>query len=428
MKLYVYQTDTVLKPFGDHVSEAQIMLETLAETQARACRKAGLELQRVARPDQAVERPCLLMADYVYVSVKALKDFVRAAGKRRGQGAALALKRGRAVEQTLPLSDARREDWDEGGQGGRVILDLWYLPDGELPGQAAEVRSALASRAPALEVFMREITVPVRLPVLDETRRHFHYAITSTVCCHVQHWVHLLWLCQLAFGVAWLERVYAHKAWAALKLLGSLAQGRSLNRWKVLAGMNDIGPGGDIHPTAYLEASILGKNVKVGAGACIRNSLIGDDVIVADHAVVLNSVVGHRCYLTENFFLVSSLCYPGSTLGNVKLQMAVIGRDVYLHGWCSFLDAKFIGDIKVRHKGEQVGTGQSFLASCVGHRAVLGAKVLIHPGRELPNDLLLVSRPEDVIAEVPADLTPGVPMVRDQGGLVPLASLKKTRS
>ena len=71
-----------------------------------------------------------------------------------------------------------------------------------------------------------------------------------------------------------------------------------------------------------------------------------------------------------------------------------------------------------------MGTGRSFFASCIGHRAVLGAKVLLHPGREVPNDLLMVSRPDDVIAEVPAEIPPRTPMVRDRGTLVTLESLK----
>ncbi|RME25789.1 MAG: hypothetical protein D6806_07300, partial [Deltaproteobacteria bacterium] len=225
-------------------------------------------------------------------------------------------------------------------------------------------------------------------------------------------------------GIAWNEYFRHHKVRAIAKALWAVLKRFSVNRYKVLSGMNVIGQGCEIHPTAYIEFSMLGRGVKVGAGCSIRNSIIGDGVEIADHAVVVNSVVGRDCFLTENFFLVSSLCYPGSTLGNLKTQMAVIGRDVYLHGWCSLLDAKFVGDIKVMHRGKRVGTGRSFMASCIGHRAVLGAKVLIHPGRDIPNDLLMVSRPEDVIVEVPPNIPPRVPMVRDRGTLVPLEQLK----
>lgn len=425
MKMYIYKTGTVLAPFGDDVSQAQVMLETLAETQERACRCHRIEPVRVASPAEATERPCLLAADWTYFSEKALGDFLRAVRTTGRPGGRLALKRCVSVEHTLPLQDIERIDWET--PKARAAYDLWLVPSGELPDDPAQVRGALAERCPACLVPMREVVRNVRLPVLDSTERHFKYPITSTVCCHVSHWTHLLWLTTLAFGIGWLEHIRHHKTRTFLRVLGTVLRRFSLNKWKLLAGMNAVGKGSDVHPTAYLEGSLLGRGVQVGAGACIRNSLVGDGAIVADHAVVVNSVVGRECYLTENFFLVSSLCYPGSILGNLKTQMAVIGRDVYLHGWCSLLDAKFVGDIKVLHRGERVGTGRSFMASCIGHRAVLGAKVLIHPGREIPNDLLMVSRPEDVIAEVPPDLPPRTPLVRDRGTLVTLASLRKDR-
>ena len=66
------------------------------------------------------------------------------------------------------------------------------------------------------------------------------------------------------------------------------------------------------------------------------------------------------------------------------------------------------------------GGGRQFIGSVVGHRARVAAKVLIHPGREIPNDALIVMRPDEVVSVVPADIQPGVPMVRDRGTLVPL--------
>ncbi|MBN2497921.1 MAG: hypothetical protein JXR96_25225 [Deltaproteobacteria bacterium] len=423
MKAYIYRTGTVISPFGDDVSESQVMLESLAETQLRACRRAGVELVRIDSPDEAVERPCLLAPDCLYFSEKALADFLAVCRKRGQGGGRLALERCASVEHTLPLQDVELEDWR--GDAGRAVYDMWFVADGPLPREGAELRAALADRCPVLTVPMREIVIPVRLPVLDEKQRIFRFPITSTVCCQIGHWTHLLWLSNLAFGTGWMEYVRKHSVWTALKLLGTVTRTRSINKWKVLSRMNVVGKDCDIHPTAYLEASIIGDGVKIGAGACVRNSLIGDSVVMADHAVALNSVVARECFLAENFFLVSSLCYPGSTLGNVKTQMAVIGREVYLHGWCSLLDAKFAGDIKVVHHGKPAGTGRSFMAACIGHRAVLGAKVLVHPGREIPNDLLLVSRPEDVIAELPAEIPPRTPMVRDSGTLIPLAALRK---
>ncbi len=425
MKAYIYRTGTVISPFGDDVSDVQVLNQSLSETQRRACRKAGLEWSRIDDPSEARERPCVLAPDSLYFSEKALGDFLKAARKRGVSGASLALRRCTSVEHALPLQDTRLIDFRS--EHGRAVYDLWLVPEGPLPADPARVRDELAGRCPPLEVPMREIAIPVRVPVLHEQERPFLFPITSTVCCNISHWTHLLWLAHLSLGIGWMEHLRSNAASSALQLLGSVARRPTVNKWKVLARMNRIGRGCDVHPTAYLEASILGDGVEVGAGACIRNSIIGPDVVVADHARVINSVVGQACLLTEDYFLLSSLCYPGSILGNPKTQMAVIGRDVYLCGWTSLLDAKFVGDVQVVHRGEKVGTGRSFLACCIGHRAVLGARVLIHAGREIPNDLLMVSRPEDVISEIPPDLPQNTPLVNEGGTLVPLQSLQKRR-
>jgi hypothetical protein len=89
-----------------------------------------------------------------------------------------------------------------------------------------------------------------------------------------------------------------------------------------------------------------------------------------------------------------------------------------------YFSEKVLGDVQVIHRGQKVGTGKAFLACCIGHRAVLGARVLIHAGREIPNDLLMVSRPEDVVAHIPPDLPANTPLVRHEGGLVPLKNLR----
>ena len=175
----------------------------------------------------------------------------------------------------------------------------------------------------------------------------------------------------------------------------------------------------DVHPTAYVSASILGRNVQVGAHATIRNSIIGDGAVIQDHAVLLNCVVGANTLITENAFLVSDVIYPDATVGNYKLQVCLIGRGAYVNNWASFVDAKFVGHVKVQQNGALVSSERAFLGSVVGHRAKMAAKVIVQAGREIPNDTVVVMRPDEVIRTVPKGLPPGQPLVRDRGTLVP---------
>ena len=282
--LYICRTRETIAPFGDPVGQSQVMQETLAETQQRAARRFGLRPVFVDSPAEARERPCLITTDAVYFSERALGTFLAQLARRPG-GAAAALRRCVSVEHALPLQDVRQEDWE--GPAARVVYDLWYLADGDLPARVEDLRSALEGRCPPLVVPMKERVIPLRLPSLLEEERILRYPLTSTVIVHVSHWTHLLWLSQLSLGVAGMEYFRAHRLHSVGKLLWAFLRRPSLNRYKLLSGLNVVGPGARIHPTAYLEASILGAGVQVGAGACVRNSLLGDNVIGGDHAVVL---------------------------------------------------------------------------------------------------------------------------------------------
>ncbi len=422
MKAYVFHTDTFIEPFGDHVSQAWVMNQSLAECQQRACDAAGLELERVDDPSQIQSFPCIVMPDYVYISEKALTDFFNSAQKKSLRNVRLGIRLCVSTGYCLTLQDA--EVIEREGKDDLVAYDVWLLDSGPIPSETLAIRKVLDQRCKVLQIHIRELTVSVRQPTIGHTVQSYDFPITSTVCCHIGHWTHLLWLAHLSFGISWMELARSHKLKTGMKLLKAFATG-GMKKWKILSRLNHHGSGCDIHPSAYLEASILGDGVKVGAGAVVRNSIIGSNVTISDHAKVVNSVIGDGCLLTENYFILHSLCYPDSVLGNPKTQMAVIGRDVYLYGWTSFIDAKFSGDVKVMHKGKPTSSNRSFLACCIGHRAVLSARVLIAAGRQIPNDLYMVSRPEDILNDIPKDLPVNTPLICDKGKLITLKEFER---
>ena len=244
--------------------------------------------------------------------------------------------------------------------------------------------------------------------------------VTSTLAAHVEHWVHILWLNQATFGTRWLEIARAHKLWVAWRALTSPPYTvAAVTRRFVHCGKNVR-----IHPSAWVEASILGDNVVIGARASVRHAVLGDGVVVGDHATVLSSTLGDGVKVTPRTFVVWSAAYPQAVLSNYKLQVSLIGRGASLSTWAGFIDAKLQGTIEVRHDGKLQSTQRSFLGSCLGHGAHVGAKVLLLPGREVPNGAFLTMRDDELVREIPAELPPGVALVRHQGTLVPLSSLK----
>ncbi|HEY4224073.1 MAG TPA: hypothetical protein VGO62_22110, partial [Myxococcota bacterium] len=244
--------------------------------------------------------------------------------------------------------------------------------------------------------------------------------VTSTIAAHIEHWVHILWLNQLGFGIRWNDMLRNHKLWSLARALAAFpwTPFSRFFRSFVRKGRNVR-----IHPTAHVEASILGDDVVIGARASVRNSIIGNGVEVGDHATVLSTTLGDRAYVTPRTFVVWAAAYPDAVLTNYKLQVSLVGRGASLSTWAGMIDAKLQGHVEVKHDGKLRSTERSFIGSCIGHGAFVGAKVLIMPGREIPNGAFITMRPDELIVDVPRDLPQGVPLVRDGGSLVPLDRL-----
>lgn len=470
----VLRTGHVVEPFMEPPDALPYAESTWQDERARIAGQLGATVHIVEAGQSpadvlaAQNGPAVVLADHCVVSEKALKDFVKTAASAALPGpAALALCRTPGAEYARPASTARIEPLDQAGPGARpagakgpeadaterVVYDCFFVPDpaalgrtaGALPpadqasptqdasdatgtattnpGQA--LLAALRTDAAAVVVKKREIVVPVRLPILgdDAAARDasmLDYPITSTVCVHVEHWVHLLWLNHQAFGIRWNELVRAKPVWVALRALSAF----SLSRPKIMAKMVRTGRGCEIHPTAHVEGCILGDGVKIGARATVRNCILADGVEIGDHASVLASVLSKDVYVTPKSFCIWSLADQNAVISNYKLQVSVLGKGASTSTWAGLIDAKFQGAVQVMVNGTRKSTERQFLGSAVGHRAHVGAKVLILPGRSVPNDTTIAMRPDELVHEVAPDLPTDVPLVRHGGRLVPLSELR----
>lgn len=412
----VLRTEGALSPFGDPPRDGWFSGETVEQATVRALTAAGMTVESGLDPEQAAARladggPAMLLPDSVYLSEKAARDFDRAA-RRADRPVALALERDASVAWTEPLQPLRASD------AATVVHDVLWIPGGDVPPPRADPKAWLRSfEAEPLEVRKRVLTVPVRVPTLDgATRNLLAYPVTSTVVVAVDHWVHLLWLNQIAFGIRWMELLRRRPLWGLWRAISAL----SFDRHRLLERMVWVGRGARIHPSARLSGTIVGEGARIEAGATVRNGFIGARAEVGAHATLLNTVVGDDAHVHEDATLVSCAVYPQASVGNLKLQVSLLGRGCLVNGWAGFVDAKFDGPIRVQHRGELRSTGRSFLGSVVGHDAQVAAKVLVMPGREIPNGATVVMRPDEVISRIPDDLEPGRPYVRHRGTLVPL--------
>jgi NDP-sugar pyrophosphorylase family protein len=280
--------------------------------------------------------------------------------------------------------------------------------------------ASLRARAHVVVVAKRELHLPLRLPTLDGASGPTVMPISSTVVAHVEHWVHVLWLNQMALGIRMLERARQHKGWAFTRAVAALT---SWPPWQPSTWLKaGVARGRNVHidPSAHVESSIIGNNVIIGPRASVRSSIIGDGAVVGDHATVLSSVVGANSHITPRTFMALCTTYPDAVINGLRLQVSVIGRGASTSLWAGLLDAKLQGAIDVMMNGKPISTERSFLGSCVGHGAHVDAKVLLMPGRAVPNGTVISMRPDEIIDVIPADLVPNTPYIRDAGTVVPL--------
>lgn len=375
--------------------------QTVAEWQERACRAAGFELVDVPSIE-AVEAPAVFFYDDVFFTPLTLRFFAIEC-LRASEDIALALPDS-AAEGALSLLDGASKV--EGGHR----FDLFFLKN--KPG--AETRAGLAARIPPRMLPHRERKIRLKLPRSGAEGGGVEASLTSEFACHIRHWIHLLRLSQLAIGGLLLEAL-RERPWKALGI--ALAARRS--PWAALRRMVFIDETASVHPTASIEASVIGPGAVVRAHAHVMNSVLGKDVDVGDHAAVVGCTLAERTQVLRASYFAHCAAMPGATLANYKAQLSLFGRDVFLTSSVLLLDAKFESEIRVEHEGRLESIGSKYLGACLGHRSQLGAGVALAPGRALPNDVVLVGPPGSIAKTMPAHGGPGPMTVRD-GRVVPL--------
>ena len=406
MRCFRVATGRRIAPFGDPVRDVHVGLTTLGARQAAAVQACGLALVEVEAIAEVTERPAVVLFDDVFVTEMALRHFV-ARAMSATEDLALAVEDGLVARATDPFSEVRREGEDR-------VYDLAVLVD---PAPVADLAD-LHRRARPWRLPARERTARLALPPslgADRTpgTREADAPITARIVAPVRHWVQVLRLAQLSVGVELLDALRREpRRLLRLRLM------RGRDPWKVARKLVFVHPTARVHPTADLEAAIIGPGAVVEAHAHVHRSVLGPGVRLGDHAVVVGCMLGDGVQVLRASYLALCAAMPGGTLASYKVQMSLFGRDVFLTTSAWLIDAKLSGQVQVEHEGRRYPVG-AFLGCCLGHRVTLGAQVLVQAGRAVPNGAVVVGAPERFLSHLPAEAPGGVCTVRD-GRLVPL--------
>ncbi|MEZ4320563.1 MAG: hypothetical protein R3F61_23985 [Myxococcota bacterium] len=384
MKVHVQATGRRVAPFDEPIGDTWIHNRPLSAWQDDAL--AGFE--RAETP----EAPCLVVPDTLFASRAVLERFVAEAA---GRTAVLVLAESRFATSTTPIQPGV-----VACEGGFRFTEVRFVGEGAEPVDIVVDPDEAEMTIPLPVVFGGPATIALpRHPVMT-----------------IHHWAHILWASQAASSMV----VRATPWWrAALRIVWAVIRARSIDKWRVMARLNTIGKGCDIHPTAVIEASTLGDHVTVGPFARVAFSTVGDGATILSGAEVEASTIGQGATVGQRSGVRMCVLYPEAFASQVQMQACVLGRRVLTTPGSFSIDLNLDREIRVPLDGKLHSTGTQFLGSAFGHEARVGTGVWLASGRSIPNGALVVKDPKEVVSRIP-ETAGDKPLVNRDGTLTPL--------
>jgi len=382
MKAYIVSREVEVEPFGDCARDCLIGNKPLGQLQKETLRVLGLEPVFVTDRSQVIDSgEHLVLNDNLYFSTELLKEFITRS-RQQGDATVCALKRGEITNRTgVTVQDVAIHP-------DHVEYNLCYLPG---------IKGRNDHRAVVIDPDEFHATIPMPSHMYGSGK--YEIPMASKFVIQIDHWVNL-WIANivatLVMGANLQKSSILRKLFMALKA-------RSFNQWEILCCMNTVGKNCDIHPTAYIEGSVVGDDVSLGAGAVVRHSLIGDNVSIGNGVVIEESVVGDGCVIL-NGRLIFSIFYPRTFSVAEMVTASFVGKNSFIGLNSTMTDFRLDGqNVTVMKGGKLVDSSQRFLGACLGHEVYLGAGCIVAPGRSIPRGFRLAPTKDKVVRRCQGD-------------------------
>lgn len=312
-----------------------------------------------------------------------------------------------------------RSVFDETEDGGLRVPLLWSsTKEGAPRTHTALIDEARAAHPVLVDPQEECHLVPAPRPFCEPGEDGMRLYSVRRPLLHLQHRTHLLQANLGALG-ARLRAVLGQPKWRLA--LAFLWDRLRFGRRRLLA---TVGHKARIHPTAIVEASEIGDGVEVGAYAIVRGAIVGAGATIEEAAQVTFSVVGPGARVAKQTAILASVLMEGAHSAQAVMQLSVLGRHSVATSASWFSDVRFDGPVRVEHGAGFQSVGSRFLGCDAGHHCVVGAGVIVAPGRLLPSHAIIVSSPASVVSRIDAVVDPmdaGGRTLSLQGGtLVPL--------
>lgn len=391
--------ETLIPPFNEPARDMRVLNKPLwlhqrdalspycsQEIEVKAEVTHPLEIPEKSDQEIPFDEGLLVYRDNLFFDEHLLAAFLEkaeAVAKQRNSASQIAFSLDDAaiVTHALHLQDSIRREGDV------YVADLWYFPKGGIADRIEPV---------VVDTLAREIGYYHIPTYMADDRGDLAYQIPLRAFLSIENWVHVF-IANIPFGIV----AEGARREASLDELGTLLRIliRSLVERKQFlssSAMVQVGEGAQIDPTAIIQGpAVIGRDVRIEAGAVITNSIIGNNVTIGQGAQVMASVVSDGCYLPFRAAVFMTTLFENAMVAqNACLQLCVIGRNTFVGAGNTFTDFNLLGKpIRTMHKGELREVGLPVLGGCVGNNCRIGSGHVVFPARMIESDVVLFTQP-----------------------------------
>ncbi len=393
MKAYFLHIDRLVEPFGIAPVFCLIGNKTLKEIQEGIFKAIGIDLNDIDSDLEAYSghEECLVFSDSLYFSKELVEEFLNRCRKLNDPTVfkvTCVLKRGGfTLRSAINLQDL----------DGEIGLD--YYPFGLSGNEDHGFKIDM-------EIDPDELNASIATPNHISGVNRYAIPLTTKPLIQINHWVNL-WVANIVEALLPAARLQSS---SILKQLWLAIKSRSLNKWVILRQANVFGKGCDIHPTAYVEGSVIGDNVTIGAGTIVRNSAIGNNVSIGNGIVIEESVIGENSVILHGRVIFSVIGPETFSVGDM-ITASLVGKSCFIGLNSTLTDFRLDDRNVVVHNngnsGEMVDSGNRFLGSCLGDGVYVGAGCVVAPGRMIPAGVKLALSEDRIVRSPGKEEIPG---------------------
>ena len=383
MKAYMIKSDKKIEPFDDHPRDCLIANKKLSDYQQDILLELELDLQLIEDSTEISDKDeHIFFSDSLYFNKDLLEEFISESRKSQ-RNTVCAIKPGTFTLRTVVTTQDVTIFKD------RIEYQLHYV----------STNNQQIDRIPIIinaDKYHENLPMPEHLC----SAPGYDIPLPDKMVIQIDHWTNL-WAANIASLLEPAALLMKTPKW---KLLGKAIKAGSLNQWKIVSKMNKIGKNCDIHPTAYIEGSVIGDNVTIGAGSVIRECHIGNNASVENNVTLNFTVIGEEGYIADGSIIRYSVIYSKTFFGFGTLSCQMLGHNCFIGDGVTLADYRLDGKcVTVIKKGLVIDTAIKFLGSCLGNDTYLAAGTIVDPGRTIPNGTRVVPENHDIIQKITLD-------------------------